>query len=104
MKVVYVCSPWRSPDEATRRANRDRAERACREIATSGDVPIAAHLLYPQFLDDGDLIERGVGLRCALALLARCDEVRVVGDTISSGMAREIAAAEEMGIAVRWAP
>jgi hypothetical protein len=100
-RLVYVCSPWRSNDDATRRANRDRAERACREIAMTGGVPVASHLLYPQFLDDADSIERGVGLRCALALLARCDEICVIGDAVSEGMAREIAAAEQIGIAVR---
>jgi hypothetical protein len=104
MRVVYVCSPWRSPDEVTRRANRDRAERACRDIVMAGDVPVAAHLLYPQFLDDADPIERGVGLRCALTLLARCDELRVYGDIVSQGMVREIAAAEQIGIEVRRLP
>lgn len=103
-RLVYVCSPWRSPDDAIRRANRDRALRACREIAMAGDVPVAAHLLYPRFLDDSDQVERGVGLRCALVLLARSDEVRVFGDAVSAGMRAEIAAAERIGVPVRRLP
>jgi hypothetical protein len=102
-RVVYVCSPWRALDDVTRRANRDRAERACRDIAMAGDVPVAAHLLYPQFLDDADHVERGVGLRCALTLLARCDEVVVYGPP-TEGMLREIAAGESLGLPVRHVP
>jgi len=99
-RLVYVCSPWRASDERTRRGNRDRALRLCREIAMTGDVPVAAHLLYPQFLDDADEIERGLGLRCALQLLARCDEVRVFGEP-TEGMLREIEAARRLRIPTR---
>ncbi len=102
-RLVYVCSPWRAKDDAARRRNRDRALRACREIATAGDVPVAAHLLYPQFLDDADPIERGVGLRCAMSLLARCDEVRVFGDAVTEGMAAEIAEAKRLDVPVVFA-
>ena len=73
-------------------------------IAMAGDAPFAPHLLFPQFLEDADPIERGVGLRCALSLLARCDELHVFGDTISEGMAREIAAAKLRGVPVRSRP
>lgn len=98
-RLVYVCSPWRAQDEITRRHNRDRALRICRDLAMAGEVPVASHLTYPQFLNDDDPIERGVGMRCAMALLARCDEVRVFG-TPTGGMLREIAAAEHVGIGV----
>jgi hypothetical protein len=103
-RLIYVCSPWRAADEVTRRHNRDRALRICRDLAMAGDVPVASHLLYPQFLNDDDHVERGVGLRCALALLARCDEVRVFGTVVSEGMAREIAAANALRLPVRSAP
>jgi hypothetical protein len=103
VRIVYVCSPWRAKDDATRRANRDRAERVCREVAMAGDVPVAAHLLYPQFLDDADPIERGVGLRCAMALLARCDEVRVFGEQ-TEGMRAEVAAARALHVLVISVP
>jgi hypothetical protein len=101
VKLVYVCSPWRAKDPAVQRANRDRAERICREVAIAGDVPVASHLLFPQFLDDADPIERGVGMRCALALLARCDEILVYEDALSEGMATEIAAAARLNLAIR---
>lgn len=100
MKVVFVCSPWRAPDEATRDAHRALALRLCREVALAGDVPIAPHLLFPQFLDDGDEAERERGLRCGGVLMARCDEVLVAGE-VSEGMAREIRDAGWMGIPVR---
>jgi len=99
-RLIYVASPWRAADERTRRHNRDRALRICREIAMADDVPVASHLLFPQFLDDADAIERGVGMRCAIALLARSDEVRVFGEP-SEGMRREMAEAVRLGIDVR---
>lgn len=99
-KLIYVASAWRSSDELNRRHNRDRALRICREISMAGDVPVATHLLFPQFLDDADHVERGVGLRCALTLLTRCDELQVYGDTVTEGMTAEIAAAERIGLRV----
>lgn len=100
MKVVYVCSPWRAADEAGRERHRALALAVCREVALAGDVPVAAHLLLPQFLDDAHPDERELGLRCGGVLLARCDEVLVAGE-VSEGMAREIRDAERMGIPVR---
>lgn len=100
MKVIYVCSPFRAPDAETRRANVERALAVCREIALAGDVPVAPHLLFPRFLDDDVPAERAAGLRCGGVLLARCDEVLVVGEP-SEGMAAELRDAEAMGTPVR---
>lgn len=99
-RLVYVCSAWRAAEELERRQDRDRALRLCRDVAMAGDPPVAPHLLFPQFLDGADPFERDVGLRCALALLSRCDELRAFGEP-SEGMAREIAAAKTAGVAVR---
>ncbi len=102
-RLIYIASPWRAADEVTRRHNRDRALRICREVAMAGDVPVAAHLLFPQFLDDDDPIERGVGMRCATNLLAHCDEVRAAG-ALTEGMQHELAEAARLGIPMRRKP
>ncbi len=97
MKRVFVCSPLRG-DVA---ANATVARAACREVARAGDAPLAPHLLYPTFLDDGDAAERALGIGAGLAWLAVADEVLVLGPP-TDGMATEIAAAKAIGIPIRY--
>ena len=51
--------------------------------------------------DDGDEDQRILGLRFAIALLCRCDELWVFGEKISAGMAKEIEKAEKRGMRIR---
>ena len=94
MKTVYICSPYRG----NVKENVERAKRLARNAALEGCLVIAPHLLYPQFLDDGNASEREIGLNSGLKLLEFCDEVRVAEGDISHGMSREIARAGELGI------
>jgi hypothetical protein len=64
-------------------------------------MPLAPHLLFPQFLDDGNPDDRKLGLRFGLILLDRCEEVWVFGDRLSEGMAAEIVRAERRGIPIK---
>jgi len=70
-------------------------------LRTEADCPVCAHELA-HVLDDGTDAERAIGLRCALALLAVCDELLVVGE-VTDGVRAEIEAASDMGIPVRFA-
>ena len=71
----------------------------------SRGIPVAPHLLYPQFLEDSDPAERSLGLRAGLELLARCDEMWVFGGETSPGMSREIQFAQGRDIPIRqWEP
>ena len=45
--VVYICSPYAGDVER----NVLRARRYCRYAADQGFIPLAPHLLFPQFLD-----------------------------------------------------
>ena len=67
-----------------------------------GNIPFAPHLLFPQFLDDSDPKERELGLFFGVALMSKCAEVWVFGETISAGMAKEIEKAEKRGMRIRW--
>jgi len=96
VKRVYVCSPLAGDIEG----NMEKAKNYCREAMEHGVLPIAVHVYFPQFLDDNNPIERESGMKMGLELLKLCDEVWVYGDTISSGMAREIEFANEIGIQV----
>ena len=84
--IVYVCSPYAGDIES----NVAAARRYSRFAVDSGYIPIAPHLLFPQFLNDTDPRERELGLFFGNALMSKCSEVWVFGETISPGMAAEI--------------
>ena len=106
-KFVFICSPYRPEtlDEEKRQVelaeNVRFAKSACCVALREGYVPMAPHLYFTQFLDDSDTDQREAGLEMGLAWLESCMEVWVFGDRITSGMAREIAFANEMGIPVK---
>ena len=65
-------------------------------------IPIASHLLFPQFMDDNDQTERKLGLLFGHALLAMCDEVWVFGTEYSEGMQAEIREAKRLGKTIKY--
>lgn len=71
--IVYICSPF-SGDVETNVAN---ARRYSRFAVDKGYIPIAPHLLFPQFLDDDNPQERELGLFFGNALMSKCAEVWV---------------------------
>lgn len=97
-RIVFICSPYAGDVEA----NTRRARRYCRFAMEQGYVPIAPHLLFPQFLNDDDPIERELGLSFGNALLSKCDEIWVFGRTISSGVSAEIEQARRKNITMRY--
>ncbi len=96
--IVYICSPY-SGDVV---GNVAAARRYCRFAVGKGFIPIAPHLLYPQFLNDDDPSERELGLFFGNALMSRCAEVWVFGSRISSGMEAEIKRAKWKGYHLRY--
>ena len=86
VKIVYICSPF-SGDVAR---NTENARNYCKYAVSKGVMPIAPHLLFPQFLDDNCPVEREKGLVFGLALLEKVDELWAFGAYISEGMRREI--------------
>ncbi|WP_040637547.1 DUF7768 domain-containing protein, partial [Mitsuokella sp. oral taxon 131] len=86
--IVYICSPYAGDIPS----NVMAARRYCRFAVDSGCIPVAPHLLFPQFLDDSDPAERELGLFFGNALMSKCAEVWVFGSHISSGMTAEIRA------------
>lgn len=78
------------------------ARRYCRFAVDSGCIPLAPHLLYPQFLDDTDEKERKLGLFFGNVLMDRCAEVWVFGERISAGMDVEIKRSRRKGYRLRW--
>ena len=57
--------------------------------------PNCSHLMFPQFMDDENPEERELAIFMDIVLIGKCSEVWVLGNTISSGMAREIEVAKK---------
>jgi hypothetical protein len=96
--IVYICSPYSGDVEA----NVAAARRYSRFAVDKGFIPIAPHLLYPQFLNDDDERERELGLFFGNALMSKCAEVWVFGSRISAGMETEIKRAKWKGYRLRY--
>lgn len=96
--LVYICSPYSGDVEE----NIKKAREHCRFVLNSGYIPIAMHLLLPQFLDDNNPKERDLALFIDLVIMGKCREVWVFGEHISGGMDIEIAKAKKHGQGVKY--
>lgn len=86
LKLIFVCSPFAGNVEY----NISRAKGYSRYVMSKGFIPLAPHLLFPQFLDDEDKEEREMGITYGLYLLKKCNSIWVFGGKITEGMLREI--------------
>lgn len=96
IKKIYVCSPFAGATKEETECNITFAREACKFVVNYNPgqpyMPIAPHLLFPQFLNDNSELERGIGKNFGLNLISSlCDEVWVFGDKLSTGMAEELA-------------
>ena len=96
--MVYICSPL----SGSIAANQRSARRYCRFAVDGGYIPLAPHLYFPQFMDDGSGAERDLALFMDIVLLSKCDQLWVFGDRVSKGMSIEIEKAKRKGQPIRW--
>ena len=97
MKKVYICSPYRGDVET----NVQNARKYCRAAVELGCLPIAPHLLFPQFMNDDDPAERGVAIEMDFNLIGICDEIWAFGlDRPTEVMRAKIRWAEGTGVPV----
>lgn len=96
--IVYICSPYAGDVPA----NVKNARRYSRFAVDSGYIPVAPHLLFPQFLSDDNPEERQLGLFFGNALMSKCSEVWVFGDCVSPGMEAEIRRAKWKNYRLRY--
>ena len=90
--LVYICSPYSGDVDR----NTEKARRYCRFAVDQGAIPLAAHMLLPQFMSETK--ERDLALFMDMVLMGKCEQVWVFGEKISSGMAAEIA--KRLGVKV----
>ncbi len=96
--VVYISSRYAGDIKA----NTLAAKRYARFAMENNAVPVAPHLMYPQFLNDDNPAERDLGMFFAKVLMGRCDEVWFFSDSgYSSGMLSEYSYALKRGYLIR---
>ena len=96
--LVYICSPFSGDIEN----NNKRTRAFCRFALDNGNIPLAPHLLFPQFMDDTNEQERDLAIFMDIILMGKCQEVWVLGDVISKGMSIEIEKAKKRRQPVRY--
>ena len=96
--LVYICSPY----SGNVKENTERTKRFCRYALDHGQIPLAPHLMFPQFMNDNDPKERELALFMDIVLLGKCQELWVLGEEITDGMLVEIETAKKRKQKVRW--
>lgn len=105
MRLIYVCSPYRSDDPEEFRLYAEYLRECMRRVVDAGDYPIAPHHTLTAVLADGVAEEREIGIRRGLSVLERCDELLLMPyHGISEGMEREIRRASELGLPIMVGP
>lgn len=96
--LVYICSPF----SGDTKDNTQKARRYSRFAVRNACIPLAPHLLFPQFMDDTVPTERAIALFMDMVLLGKCEQIWVFGSNISTGMAAEIEKAEKRNMPIRY--
>ena len=96
--LIYICSQFSGDIEN----NNKRTRAFCRFALDKGNIPLAPHLMFPQFMNDNDEKERDLAIFMDIILMGKCQEVWVLGDVISRGMSIEIEKAKKRRQPVRY--
>lgn len=96
--LVYICSPYSGNVDF----NVTNARIYCKYAVDHKCIPIAPHLLFPQFMNDEEPTDRELAMFMNMVLLSKCEELWVFGNTISQGMGQEIAKAEKRRMKIRY--
>lgn len=89
--LVYICSPYRGDIKE----NVRNARAFSRFAVEKNTIPFTPHLLFPQFMDDEDKVERELAMFMNTIFLRKCQEVWVLDEYISEGMSEEIRLAQK---------
>ncbi len=95
MPMVYICSAYSGDVEG----NTEKARRYSRFAVDAGKIPIAPHLLLPQFMEEES--ERELAMFMDIAILSKCRELWVFGKP-TAGMLNEITYAERKQMTIKY--
>lgn len=93
--LVYICSPFNGDEKI----NAEKARAYSRFAVDSGAIPLAPHLLLPQYMKDET--ERDLAMLMDKVLLGKCEQLWVFGSRITNGMAAEIRRARKRHLIIR---
>lgn len=96
--LVYICSPYAGDTET----NIEIAREFCATAVARRVIPLAPHLLFPQFMDDTDPDALELPMFFNRVLLSKCEAVWVYTARVSVGMRAEIEWAHQLEIPVRY--
>lgn len=96
--IVYICSPFSGDTDR----NKNKAQKYCKYAVDSGYIPIAPHLLFPQFMSDDNPSDRSLAIFMDIVLLSKCAQLWVFGSNITKGMGIEIAKAKKKQQPIRY--
>ena len=94
--LVYICSPFSGDEER----NVQKAREYSRFAVDEGAIPLAPHLLLPQFMKEET--ERELSMFMNMVFLGRCEELWVFGSILSDGMKAEIGKAVQKKKTIRY--
>ena len=95
MPMVYICSAYSGDVEG----NTEKARQYSRFAIDAGKIPIAPHLLLPQFMEEE--AERELAMFMDIAILSKCRELWGFGKP-TAGMLNEIAYAERKQMTIKY--
>lgn len=96
--LTYICSPYSGDVQA----NTALARQFCGFAVAAGQIPLAPHLLFPQFMNEADPDERELAMCFNKVLLSSCDAVWVYTGRVSKGMRAEIEWARDLELPIRY--
>ena len=95
MPMVYICSAYSGDVEG----NTEKARRYSRFAVDAGRIPIAQHLLLPQFMEEES--ESELAMFMDIAILSKCRDLWVFGKP-TAGMLNEITYAERKQMTIKY--
>ncbi|WP_281707322.1 DUF4406 domain-containing protein [Corynebacterium argentoratense] len=96
--LVYICSPYAGAVEN----NVELARALCAHAVARRKIPLAPHLLFPQFMDDTDVSKRELAMFFNRILLSKCEAIWVYTARVSAGMRAEIEWAHHLELPITY--
>jgi len=91
---IFICSRYSAQTDEEKAHNLKIVKAMCREARNQGHLPLAPHLYFTQFLEDGIPADREAGMQMGRIWLEECQALWYDADgSMSEGMQGEIALA-----------
>ena len=96
--LVYICSPYAGDTET----NVEIAREFCATAVARRVIPLAPHLLFPQFMNDTDPADHELAMFFNRVLLSKCEAIWVYTARVSVGMRAEIEWAHHLELPINY--